>query len=145
SCATRTTSTDSREPKRARTRWWRCRWRERAWSREGGRAGREGDAPTMINDEHDDERQRARTGSSESVSREAIGRHYARADGGGQRVAGARPDVRRAQARRATAALRPATRDGRRAAIVGRAEGSVVRHERQAPRREGRGSPDRVR
>ena len=43
------------------------------------------------------------------------------------------------------AALRPPSRDGRRPALVGGAEGPVVRHERQAARREGRGPPARVR
>ncbi len=63
----------------------------------------------------------------------------------GHRVAGPGAPVRRPQARRPPSALRPAPRDGRRPAVVGGAEGPVVRHGRQAARRQGRGSPARVR
>ena len=74
---------------------------------------------------------------------ETLARQLARA--GRDRLARPGPAVRRPQARGHAAPLGPAHRDGRRAPLVGRPEGAVVRHERQAPRREGRGPPARVR
>ena len=56
-----------------------------------------------------------------------------------------RRPVRRPQARRAPAALRPPARDGRRAPVVGGAQGPVVRHGRQAARGARRGPSARVR
>ena len=64
---------------------------------------------------------------------------------GNRRCSPAGRALRRAQARRATSALRSAARDGRRAPLVGGAEGTVVRHGRQAARGERRGPPARVR
>ncbi len=61
------------------------------------------------------------------------------------RVESTRRSVRRAQARRSTAALRPAARARRRAQELGGAQGTEPRPRRQAPRRARRGPPARVR
>ena len=77
------------------------------------------------------------------VPRQALARPHARAAGRGR--AHGRAAVRRPPARRHPAALRPAAGDGGRAAVVGGAQGAVLRHRRQAAGRARGGPSDRVR